>query len=178
MKAKSVRRTRDNSATVQLSKLRMKEELRAKLERDAEERGCTLNAAIVDRLERSFLVEAILAGPEALRLSAAFVLGGGRAAEKEGRPEWAASGQWRQDPACYESAILAVIKEAWRQHPSPEGGWSFREWISRMFGYIAGLRAPRNVTLTREDLTVSASLGDLEAGRRDAETKRSREEAA
>ena len=176
-------RARDNSATVQLSKLRMKEQLRAKLERDAEERGCTLNAAIVDRLERSFLVETSLAGPEALRMAAAFVLSGEHAAAYEGHPEWAASGQWRQDPACYETAILAVIKELWRQHPSPEGDrsfpeWSFREWVSRLFGYLAGLRVPRNVTLTRADLTVSASPGDFEAGRRDAETKRSREEGA
>src|SRR5215831_18447496 len=149
-------RGRDNSATVQLSKIRIKEELRAKLERDAEERGYTLNAAIVNRLERSFLVETNLGGPEALRMAAAFTLAGQHAAAYEGHPEWAASGQWRQDPACYESAILAVIKELWRQHPSPNAGWAWREWVSRLFGYIAGLYAPRD-DVTREKLTLFAS---------------------
>jgi hypothetical protein len=47
-------RTRDKSATVQLSKVRIKEPLRAALERDAEARGLTMNAVIADRLEQSF----------------------------------------------------------------------------------------------------------------------------
>jgi len=47
-------RTRDRSDTVQLSKIRMKEALRARLEADAEARRVTLNAVIVDRLESSF----------------------------------------------------------------------------------------------------------------------------
>lgn len=48
---------RKKSATVQLSKIRMKEELRRKLARNAERNGTTLNAEIVDRLERAFAQE-------------------------------------------------------------------------------------------------------------------------
>lgn len=44
---------REQSATVQL-KIRMKEPLRAELEQAAQERGVSLNAEAVDRLERSF----------------------------------------------------------------------------------------------------------------------------
>ena len=46
--------TRDDADTVQLSKIRMKETLRAALKNDAATRGMTLNAVIVARLEQSF----------------------------------------------------------------------------------------------------------------------------
>jgi hypothetical protein len=46
--------TRKKTDVVQLSKIRMREALRAKLARDAEEKGITLNAEIVDRLEGSY----------------------------------------------------------------------------------------------------------------------------
>jgi hypothetical protein len=49
--------TRDDAATVQL-KIRMKEPLRAAIEEDAEARGVTMNAAIIDRLEQSFREDA------------------------------------------------------------------------------------------------------------------------
>ena len=45
---------RKKTDVVQLSKIRMREALRAKLARDAEKKGITLNAEIVDRLERSY----------------------------------------------------------------------------------------------------------------------------
>jgi hypothetical protein len=45
---------RKKTDVVQLSKIRMREALRAKLARDAERKGVTLNAEIVDRLERSY----------------------------------------------------------------------------------------------------------------------------
>jgi hypothetical protein len=50
-------RTRDDAATVQL-KIRMKEPLRAAIEKDAEARGVTMNAGINDRLEQSFREDA------------------------------------------------------------------------------------------------------------------------
>ena len=43
---------------VQLSKIRMREALRARLASDAEKKGVTLNAEIVDRLEQSYANEA------------------------------------------------------------------------------------------------------------------------
>jgi hypothetical protein len=45
---------RKKSDVVQLSKIRMKEALRAQLARDADRKGVTLNGEIVDRLERSY----------------------------------------------------------------------------------------------------------------------------
>lgn len=63
-------RVRDEADTVQL-KLRVKESLRARLEREATERQITLNAAVVDRLERSFKYEDSCAG----RRTAAVLLG-------------------------------------------------------------------------------------------------------
>lgn len=46
--------TRKKTDVVQLSKIRMREDLRSKLANWAEDAGRTLNAEIVDRLERSF----------------------------------------------------------------------------------------------------------------------------
>jgi hypothetical protein len=45
---------RKKTDVIQLSKLRMREALRAKLAKDAEKKGITLNAEIVERLERSY----------------------------------------------------------------------------------------------------------------------------
>jgi Arc-like DNA binding domain len=48
---------RKKTDTVQLSKIRMKEELRQRLAKDAERKAKTLNSEIVDRLEGSYSVE-------------------------------------------------------------------------------------------------------------------------
>lgn len=49
---------RKKTDIVQLSKIRMREALRARLARDAERKDITLNAEIVDRLEQSYANEA------------------------------------------------------------------------------------------------------------------------
>lgn len=46
--------TRKKTDVVQLSKIRMRESLRARLARDAEKKGITLNGEIVERLEQSY----------------------------------------------------------------------------------------------------------------------------
>jgi hypothetical protein len=48
---------RKKTDVVQLSKIRMREELRRKLARDAARKGSTLNGEIVDRLEKSYQVD-------------------------------------------------------------------------------------------------------------------------
>jgi hypothetical protein len=48
---------RKKTDVVQLSKIRMREELRRKLARDAERKGSTLSGEIVDRLEQSYQVD-------------------------------------------------------------------------------------------------------------------------
>jgi len=45
---------RKKTDVIQLSKIRMREVLRSRLAKDAEKKGVTLNAEIVDRLERSY----------------------------------------------------------------------------------------------------------------------------
>jgi Arc-like DNA binding domain len=50
---------RKKTDTIQLSKIRMSEDLRRKLAREAEKNGATLNGEIVDRLEASFTHEEI-----------------------------------------------------------------------------------------------------------------------
>jgi hypothetical protein len=45
---------RKKTDVVQLSKIRMRESLRARLKRDADKKDITLNAEIVDRLEQSY----------------------------------------------------------------------------------------------------------------------------
>jgi hypothetical protein len=55
-------RTRDKGDTVQLSKVRIRETLRARLEQEAAEKRTTLNAIISDRLERSFQESDALGG--------------------------------------------------------------------------------------------------------------------
>jgi len=154
---------RDKSDTVQLSKIRMKEELRAKLERDAVARGGSLNTAIVDRLERSFALDKLL-GPDVLRIAAAFELSGQQAAQFEG----IAPDEWRTNPICYETAVLTLTKDLWRQHPARDKvQYSWREWCGRLTGYLAGLYAP--AVVTRADLTPPMSDGEYEAGKRDRE---------
>ena len=51
--------TRKKTDVVQLSKIRMTEELRRRLARDAEKKGATLNGEIVERLERSVQSEKV-----------------------------------------------------------------------------------------------------------------------
>lgn len=51
--------TRKKTDTIQLSKIRMSEDLRRRLAREAEKNGATLNGEIVDRLESSFTIENI-----------------------------------------------------------------------------------------------------------------------
>jgi len=162
-------RTRDKSATVrQLSKVRLREELHEKLQRDAEGKGTTLNAALTERLERSFLIEETLGGgADALRIAVIFGLAGQQAAHFEGHPEWSGSGEWQRDPVCYETAALAVVRELWRFHPS-RTGWAWREWFSRAWSFVAGVLAPSATRTELEELRPFVEIQDFEAGRRHA----------
>jgi hypothetical protein len=62
-------RARDQGDTVQLSKVRIKESLRALLQKEAEAQQTTLNAIIADRLQRSFDIDNdIYGGPRVAAL--------------------------------------------------------------------------------------------------------------
>lgn len=102
---------RKRTATVEL-KVRMKEPLRAKIEKAAKRRGVSMNAEAVDRLERSFSRDDIWDGDATLRnmaliMAAAFARGGERGAHSRKHPEWSPA-DWLNDSFCYEVAATAV----------------------------------------------------------------------
>jgi hypothetical protein len=99
---------RKKTDTVQLSKIRMREDLRSKLEQAAQRREVTLNGEIVHRLERSFAEEDVAGGPEArgivLLMTAAFLSHGERAAAGQ-KPA-----KWLHDQESFRSAIFGVTR--------------------------------------------------------------------
>jgi hypothetical protein len=142
---------------------RVRPSLKAALDAAAQTNRRSVSEEVEARLEQSLLLETILGGRDALFMAATFALAGQHAAEHEGHPEWGLR-EWREDPACYETAILAVAEQLWRQHPKQsEIAWSWREWISRLFGHLAGRYAPDSTT---EDRTVNASVPDFETAKR------------
>jgi hypothetical protein len=149
--------------------------LREKLEAAAQENGRSVSEEAEARLEASFILEGALMGPDPLRMAAVFVIAGQRAAEYENHPEWIATGEWRADPACYETAIFAVTKMLWQQHPnrSKVEQWSWREWCGRLTSYLGGFSGA-----TRENIErVPVSNGDRDAGRHDREELARRRES-
>lgn len=93
---------RPKSATIDL-KVRMKEPLRARIERAAKHRGVSLNAEIVDRVEKSFQQEDALGGPELVGL---FQMMAGAVAIIEART----SAKWTSD---WETSV--AVRVAWRK---------------------------------------------------------------
>jgi hypothetical protein len=89
----------------------MKEPLRAAINEAAHQRGVSMNAEVIARLERSFAEEAHVGGPTMLGvtnlMSGAFLRGGQAAATASGHPEWTVD-QWLQDDFCRRAASLAV----------------------------------------------------------------------
>src|SRR5262245_9631690 len=116
---------RDPTALAQL-KVRMREPLRARLEQDAKRRGVSINAEIVDRLERAADHQGLLS--EALSLTdgkefAGLLLFLGAAmtfAEfsyaLNNRPATGRRRMWTSDPDAYEQCVqaAATVLEAMR----------------------------------------------------------------
>lgn len=115
---------REKSATVDL-KVRMKEPLRARIEAAAKERGVSMNAEAVDRLERSFATDDQHGSPQVANMArmmvSAFVAGGQMAAAEDGRP-WSAPAEWIFDAAAYEAAAGQVLYMLAMFHPDPHIG--------------------------------------------------------
>ena len=95
---------RTKSDTVQL-KVRMKEPLRAALEEASERRGVSMNAEIVQRLERSFTEEESLGGPGMRRLAYSMIVAFTRA----GRLRAGGKENWIDDPDCYRAGVFGVV---------------------------------------------------------------------
>jgi hypothetical protein len=93
--------TRDEAAVAQL-KLRIREPLRAAIERDADRRGVSMNTAICERIERSLRdEEAFGGGPRTQALLRSM---GNQTRLWKGEPD-----SWLDDPAGYNQ-----ISSAWK----------------------------------------------------------------
>lgn len=132
---------RKQSQTVQL-KLRMKEPLRAAVEKSAKKRGVSLNTELVDRIERSFEqdrhLDQALGGPEMRRTAelmiSAFGHNGNLMAAALGHPEWTAA-EWMADESCYRAAVLGVVEALLVARPN--AGWD-RPQVGREVEAVKG----------------------------------------
>jgi hypothetical protein len=114
---------RSRKAVVEVG-LRVREPLRAKVEKAAKARGVSMNAEMVARLERSFATEEVWGGPEMLRvaeLMAGAFYHTGLSASVGREPA-----DWLGDPAVYSDCMRAVERSLSRGieglSPSP------RDW--------------------------------------------------
>lgn len=90
-------------------KIRLKEPMRARIERAASKRGVSMNAEMVDRLERSFGQDDSFGGPQwrqtAHLMLSAFAIAGQRRADSK-----RFVGDWMTDADCYLAAVCGVIE--------------------------------------------------------------------
>jgi Arc-like DNA binding domain len=91
--------------------IRMRDELRSKIEQNATAQQRSISEEIETRLERSFAEEDRFGGPAMVgivnMLVGAFLSGGQRCAAASGHPEWTPA-DWLKDRDCYRAAALAV----------------------------------------------------------------------
>lgn len=102
---------RKKSATVDVG-LRVKEPMRAALDRSAKKRGISLNAEIVDRLERSLHEDQNLSGPKAARIAHMMSSMFGYTGSVEARARFGHAwndDRWVDDPDCYTRAAAGVV---------------------------------------------------------------------
>jgi hypothetical protein len=119
---------RKKTDIIQLSKIRMREVLRAKLARDAERKDITLNAEIVDRLERSYDTDA-----QAQRESAIIdtLLSGNAASSELLRKiasELAKNPNWSSSEVGKETMIKSLIFIAFGREMSDRDGPLHEPW--------------------------------------------------
>jgi hypothetical protein len=106
MNVQTMRRDRRAVADV---KTRLREPLRARLERAARHRGVSMNAEICDRLERSFQREEEFGGLEG-RVRAHLTFSAFNTAGTQWARDRDVSGAWENDPECYLVAALAAAE--------------------------------------------------------------------
>ncbi len=168
---------RKKTATIQLSKVRMKEPLRGQLEKAAKARGVSMNAEIVDRLDRSFhnqalvneVLEAMFGKPLAatlLTIGRAMVNPGRmRAFYETGTLEGAST--WFDHPGAFDQAAQAATHVLERLRPSGDPKATrlpkrVRELTAAIgVGYAhACLDALTGKAVTREEAEWAAPLRD------------------
>jgi hypothetical protein len=133
---------RNRPETIQVG-LRLKEPLRAALENAASQRGVSMNAEIVRRLEASFEQAG---GPEVQELTrlwqAAFLRGLGLGARALGLPEQEAGAALR-DPFGYRTAVHAGTDALLAAQPKPEADMTPEQMaeFQRLTDMFAGFAA-------------------------------------
>lgn len=122
---------RKQSATVDI-KIRMKEPLRAEIERAAKRRGVSMNTEMVDRLEQAYRAEEALGGPRTAALL--------RALAEIGKFEGGEGDTWLDN-----YMLHAVIAESWRKTIEEAGPDVPEEIRDKMNFYVETLeRLERN----------------------------------
>jgi hypothetical protein len=99
---------RDRTAVADV-KTRLREPLRAKLERAARDHGVSMNAEIVGRLERSFARDEEFGGLQG-RERAHMALSAFNTAGAQWARDRGVSDAWENDPECYLTAALAAAE--------------------------------------------------------------------
>ena len=130
--------------------LRVSEDMRARLEKAAKKSGCSINAEIVARLERSFETESRFGGPRATALVEAM----GQAMMAAGTGGYHEFGkiilgqEWLDLPIPFDRAVAAALKILEHNRPSIdriilriEGAKELNEAIQRVKADLAELFA-------------------------------------
>lgn len=125
---------RDQAASAEI-KIRMKEPLRAEIERAARRRGVSMNAEMVDRLERSFAETAYPPEIAALaELLARVMTDAGRSIEGGNRHAGYGFVNWLDDPYAFSQAAEAAIHvlelSAPKGSKEPHGLFASPAWLS------------------------------------------------
>jgi hypothetical protein len=139
---------------------RVRPALRDQIERAAQENHRSISEEAESAIERSFLIDQVLGGKYPLLMASAFTLAGQHAGAFKGL----AGDAWQSDPECYSAALLAVVKEFWRQHPGKVEWGGCKEWCERIVGHLGGSRAP--IDASQDDMTVKPDIHEVMAARR------------
>jgi hypothetical protein len=122
--------TRDDTATATI-KIRMREPLRANIERAAAQNRRSMNLEMIERLQRSFSEEdkdAFFGGPGlreiAYGMASAFGSHGTAYAAANGNRHDPA--EWLTDESTYNEAMIGVIEMLWAMHPGHPSPDDFR----------------------------------------------------
>ena len=92
--------------------LRVRDETKALLERDAAQHQRSLSEEIEARIEQGFTLEKALGGRVVFRMVAAFAHNGQQQADALGL-----NGDWIGDESCYQAALIAVVRALWKEYP-------------------------------------------------------------
>ena len=129
-------------------KVRMKEPLRAALEEAARQRGVSMNAEMVARLEASFEQEDRFGGHAMLGMAnlmaGAFLRGGQLGAAALGHPEWTPN-EWITDATCHRAGAYAVAAALGLPLPT-KAQMSDPAAVHELLTAMIGLGAPMTVT--------------------------------